>query len=48
MIKPKKKVRKNIDVTEEAVKKIKIKAAETDTNPKNYIEGIIEKHASKL
>lgn len=39
-----KKIRKNIDISDKAVKKLKILAAKKDTNVKNLIEHIVEQH----
>lgn len=43
----KKKVRKNIDLSAGAVKKLKLKAAKKDTNVKNLIEQIIENEVTE-
>lgn len=42
-----KKIRKNIDLKKDTVKKIKLKAVKKDTNVKNYIETLVEKDAEK-
>lgn len=43
----KKKVRKNIDLKEDTVRKLKVKAAKKDTNVKNYIETLVEQDVKK-
>lgn len=40
--------RKSLDLKKNTLKKIKKAAVEKDTNPKEYLESVIEKHASKL